>query len=57
MLKPSEMCKAAGLTSLAEFEVLTGTSRRTLINWHKSKQDFFQVLLLGAVAKKNDGGV
>ena len=52
-VKPSEQCKAAGLKSLAELVEATGTSEQTLINWHRDKPKLFDVVIAGAVAKKN----
>jgi hypothetical protein len=51
-MKPSEKCKAAGLTGLAELAEITGKCRRTLINWSKADPVLFQILLRGAVATK-----
>ena len=50
---PSQQCKAAGLKSLAELVEATGTSEQTLINWHRDKPKLFDVVIAGAVAKKN----
>lgn len=51
-MKPSERCKAAGLKSLAELSEICGESVQTLNNWHKNKPRVFDLVLLGAVAKK-----
>jgi len=51
-LKPSEVCKEAGLSGLNELSAITGVSLQTLINWHKKKSKLFSVVLAGAVALK-----
>lgn len=51
-MKPSELCKAAGLKSLAELSEITGESVQTLNNWHKNKPCLFGVVVTGAAAKK-----
>ena len=55
-MKPSEQCKQAGLKSLAELSELTGESVQTLNNWHKSKPERFEIVLIGAIAKKRSEG-
>lgn len=50
-MTPSQQCKQAGLKSLAELSKLAHTSEQNLINWHKKKPEFFEVLLMGAVEK------
>ena len=50
---PSEQCKCAGLNSLAELVIITGTSEQTLINWHRNKSQLFSVVVAGAVVIKN----
>jgi len=52
-MKPSEICKAAGLKSLAELSRITGESVQTLNNWHKNKPRLFEVLVAGAVAVRD----
>lgn len=52
-LKPSEQCKKAGLSSLAELVKITKQSEQTLINWHKNKPELFAVLVAGAVSVKD----
>lgn len=51
-MKPSEKCKAAGLKSLAELSKMTGRSSKTLIDWSNNDPEFFELLLRGAVSKK-----
>lgn len=52
MIKPSQKCKAAGLTGLAELVEITGKCRRTLINWSKADPVLFEIVIRGAVATK-----
>ncbi len=52
-MKPSEKCKAVGLKSLAELSEMTGKPVQTLIRWANSDPVFFEILLRGAVSKKN----
>ena len=51
-MKPSEKCKAAGLTGLAELVEITGKCRRTLINWSKADPLLFEIVLRGAWVTK-----
>jgi|GEM_PF-1000686 len=51
-MRPSEKCKAAGLKSLAELAEISGESVQTLNNWSKKKPVVFDLVLQGAVAKK-----
>ena len=48
-IKPSELCKAAGLKSLNELAEITGESVQTLNNWHKNKPRLFHAVLMGAI--------
>lgn len=48
MIKPSEKCKAAGLSGLAELVEITGKCRRTLINWSRADPLLFEIVLRGA---------
>lgn len=50
-MTPSQQCKEAGLKSLDQVSKLTGVSVQTLINWHKSKPDLFDVVVLGCRMK------
>ena len=52
-MKPSEKCKAAGLSGLAELAGITGKCQRTLINWSKADPLLFQIVLRGAVSTKS----
>ena len=52
-MKPSEKCKAAGLTGLAELVEITGKCQRTLINWSKADPLLFDIIIRGAVATKS----
>ncbi len=51
-IKPSVLCKNAGLKSLCELSDITGQSVQTLNNWHKYKPKLFDLLLVGAVTEK-----
>jgi len=51
-MTPSEQCKQAGLSSLAELSRLTGRPVRTLEHWHKETPEFFQIVLDGALVRK-----
>ena len=51
-MKPSEKCKAAGLSGLAELVEITGKCSRTLINWNKADPLLFEIVLRGAVVAK-----
>ena len=53
----SQQAKAAGLKSLAEVSRITGQSIETLNNWSRNKPDLFEVVLLGAKAKKRTARV
>ena len=50
-LTPAQEAKAAGLKNLSHVAELTGQSLQTLINWHRSKPELFEVVLLGCKAK------
>ncbi len=52
-MTPSQQCKQAGLSSLAEVSNLTGVSVQTLINWHRDKPKLFEVVINGCVYFKN----
>ena len=52
-MKPSEQCKAAGLKSLVALSEMSGESVQTLNNWYKNKPRLFELVLMGAVAKKH----
>jgi hypothetical protein len=58
-MKPSEACRAAGLSGLNELAALTRKTPQTIINWYKYQPLFFRIVLAGAVATKptevNDG--
>lgn len=51
-MKPSDMCKQAGLSSLKEMIALSDRSRDTIYNWARSKPELFKAELDRAVAKK-----
>ena len=53
-MKPSEMCKKAGLAGLQELANLTEVGDRTLINWHKHKPQLFRIVILGAAKWKEE---
>ena len=50
-MTPSQKTKASGL-KLVEVSQLTGVSIQTLTNWHKNKNELFNVVLSGCVNKK-----
>lgn len=52
LMTPSQQCKHYGLDSLQELAILTGQSVQTLINWSKSKPEFFRIVIFGSIAKK-----
>ena len=52
-MKPHQICKKAGLKSLAELSKISKTSVQTLNNWAKFKPKVFKCVLLGAVIIKN----
>ena len=57
-MKPSEICKLAGLSGLGELSDLTEQSVQTLNNWHKHKTALFEIVVAGAVAiKTNRAGI
>lgn len=56
-MRPSEQCKAAGLDSFAELTKLSQVAESTLLDWHKSKQKLFALVLLGVVTEKQRGNV
>lgn len=51
-MKPSEKCKQAGLKSLNELAEISGESVQTLNNWFKYKPAVFDLVLRGAVMKR-----
>lgn len=53
-MTPSEQCKAAGLSSLAELVRITGVGERTLINWHKNKTKLFETVIAGAMQLRDE---
>lgn len=56
-MRPSETCKQAGLDSLAELVRLSQVPKQTLLDWHKTKQKLFALVLLGVVTQKQSGEV
>jgi hypothetical protein len=52
-MKPSEACKKAGLKNLDELSQFTKKPVQTLIRWFNDDPNFFELLLRGAVDKKN----
>ena len=48
---PATIAKAAGL-KLVEVAEISGTSVRTLANWHQNKPDRFKAVVLGAAQMK-----
>ncbi len=51
-MKPSEVCKSAGLKSLAELSEFSGESVQTLNNWYKSEPRRFELVLKGVMFEK-----
>lgn len=54
-MTPSEQCKKAGLSSLAELIKLSKVPKRTLLDWHKTKPRLFELVLKGVVSEKEKG--
>jgi len=52
-LKPSEVCKSAGLKSLAELSEFSGESVQTLNNWFKSEPRRFELVLKGVLFEQS----
>lgn len=50
-MTPSEQCKAAGMSSLAELVRLSQLPKQTLIDWHKTKPRLFELVLKGVIAE------
>ncbi len=46
---PSELCKLAGLQSLARVAELTGKPSATLINWYRDQPALFDIVLYGVI--------
>ena len=55
-IQPSEVCKQAGLDSLAELGRISGIQTRTLIKWFHSRKKLFNTIVLGAVVLKKQNG-
>lgn len=51
-MTPSQICKSAGLDSLAELRRITGKAESTLCKWAIEKPDWFQLVVWGAAHKK-----
>jgi hypothetical protein len=51
-MKPSQKCKAAGLSGLAELVEITGMKNRTLLYWAKNAPDKFDFVVKAAGAEK-----
>ena len=51
-MKPSEKCKAAGLTGLAELVKISGMKYRTLLHWAKNTPEKFDFVVRAAGAEK-----
>lgn len=52
-MKPSEVCKSAGLKSLAELSEFSGESVQTLNNWYKSEPRRFELVLKGVLFEQS----
>lgn len=55
-MTPAKYVKSKGLSSLKEISELTKQSPETLRNWHKSKPELFEIVILGCKAKLNIEG-
>lgn len=53
-MKPSEVCKSAGLKSLAELSRLSGESVQTLNNWSKNYPRRFNLILYGVLRERGN---
>lgn len=53
-LKPSKICKEAGLKGLVELSEITEVNDTTLINWCRNKPKLFRTVVLGAVQIKRE---
>ena len=53
LVKPSEVCKSAGLKSLAELSGFSGESVQTLNNWYKSEPRRFELVLKGVLFEQS----
>lgn len=51
-MKPSEVCKSAGLKSLTELSEISGESVQTLNNWFKNEPRRFELVLKGVMFEK-----
>ena len=51
-MKPSQKCKDAGLTGLAELVGITGMKYRTLLYWAKNAPEKFDFVVKAAGAEK-----
>ena len=51
-MKPSQKCKDAGLTGLAELVEITGMKYRTLLHWAKNAPEKFDFVVKAAGAEK-----
>ena len=51
-MKPSQKCKTAGLTGLAELVEITGMRYRTLLHWAKNAPEKFDGMVRLAEAYK-----
>ncbi len=50
---PAQLCKLAGLKSLAELAEITGSHEQTIRRWPETKPKLWAAVLLGAVKIKN----
>ena len=51
-MKPSQKCKSAGLSGLAELAEITGMKYRTLLYWAKNAPDRFDFVVKAAGAER-----
>jgi hypothetical protein len=52
-MKPSQKCKAAGLSGLAELVEITGMKYRTLLYWAKNAPNKFDFVVKAAGSQKS----
>lgn len=51
-MKPSEICKKAGLKGLVEVVKFTGKGEQTLIRWARENPQLFDIVVEGTVIIK-----
>ncbi len=53
-MTPAELCKAAGLKSLAELAEITGAHEQTIRRWPNTKPQLWAAVLRGAAEIKKE---